>query len=234
MGELTWSSSDYYTLRHFDQCMIWGIVLLRWNCVTLWHLDGLRSTAPMTPSFLWPLAHLMSTTIFIVGDYYSQWQLNKLWHRPWEIHLKLSNGRTEIGTQVFPFVQQPSHYSIKIPLYGELWLVTDIIEIYTHLSWQASCFAYIIFGRIRKWQIQWYFFFSYEETKVRGFSHSPKSQSFPMVEQSWKARWFPLYNHVVLPHLSGLLPVTPILTSAVPPWTLISYFFRFPFLRRQA
>lgn len=145
--------------KTFDQCMIGGIALLWWNCIMLWHLDGLRSMAPVTPSFLWPLAHLMSTTIFIVGDYYPHWQLNKLWHWPWEIHLKSSNGRTEIGTQAPPFLPQPSHYSIKIPLYGELWLVTKIIEIYTHLSRQASCFAYIILDRIRKWKIQWYFFF---------------------------------------------------------------------------
>lgn len=92
-------------------------------------------------------------------DYYPHWELNKPWHWPWEIHLKSSNGRTEIGTQAPPFLPQPSHYSIKIPLYGELWLVTKIIKIYTHLSRQASCFAYIILDRIRKWKIQWYFFF---------------------------------------------------------------------------
>lgn len=58
-----------------------------------------------------------------------------------------------------------------------------------------------------------FFFLPLRKPKVRAFSHSPKSQHFWMVEQSWKARHALSYNHELLPYLSQALLMASILTA---------------------
>lgn len=117
-----------------------------------------------------------------------------------------------------------------------IWLVTDIIEIYTHVSSQAFYF-FLLLTDWENWWIQWLSFFSIRRNQGQRLLPWAKVTELPDGGRAGqKSQVVPqMHNHALLPTLREALCVTSILTvhpqhSFFPLWTPTSHFSGFPLL----